>query len=171
LLALCLSESEPDCRWIGARFRADSWLRGGNCTMARAMRGHWKRLERISDHTGLPLAAAGDVHMHLPLPPPAAGRAHRDPPGQAGARIAAMRCSRTASAPAHANGAERIYGPEPLRETLRIAERCGFSLDELRYEYPEEIVPAERPRFLPRKLALAGLDWRYPAARPQMSAR
>ena len=34
-----------------------------------------------------------------------------------------------------------IYPPALLAETLAIAERCAFSLDELRYEYPEEIVP------------------------------
>ena len=35
----------------------------------------------------------------------------------------------------------RVYPPAWLAETLAIAERCHFSLDELRYEYPEEIVP------------------------------
>ena len=35
----------------------------------------------------------------------------------------------------------RIYPPELLAETLAIAERCTFSLGELRYEYPEEVVP------------------------------
>ena len=33
---------------------------------------------------------------------------------------------------------------ELLAQTLAIAERCTFSLDELRYEYPEELVPAGR---------------------------
>ena len=32
--------------------------------------------------------------------------------------------------------------PALLAETLHIAELCNFSLDELRYEYPEEVVPA-----------------------------
>jgi error-prone DNA polymerase len=36
----------------------------------------------------------------------------------------------------------RLYPPELLAETLHIAEQCTFSLDELRYEYPEEIVSA-----------------------------
>ena len=35
----------------------------------------------------------------------------------------------------------RIYPPELLEQTLVVAERCHFSLDELRYEYPEELVP------------------------------
>ena len=34
-----------------------------------------------------------------------------------------------------------IYPPALLAETVAIARRCTFSLDELRYEYPEEIVP------------------------------
>jgi error-prone DNA polymerase len=36
----------------------------------------------------------------------------------------------------------RLYPPELLAETLVIAAQCHFSLDELRYEYPEEIIPA-----------------------------
>jgi error-prone DNA polymerase len=35
-----------------------------------------------------------------------------------------------------------IYAPEALAETVRIAGLCSFSLDELRYEYPSEVVPA-----------------------------
>ena len=34
-----------------------------------------------------------------------------------------------------------LYPAELLVESTRIAETCKFSLDELRYEYPEEIVP------------------------------
>ena len=34
-----------------------------------------------------------------------------------------------------------LYQPELLQQTICIAERCQFSLDELRYEYPEEVVP------------------------------
>ena len=36
----------------------------------------------------------------------------------------------------------QIYPPELLAETLHVAGRCDFSLDCLRYEYPEELVPA-----------------------------
>jgi hypothetical protein len=34
-----------------------------------------------------------------------------------------------------------LYRPEWLEATLALAGRCAFSLDELRYEYPREIVP------------------------------
>ena len=36
----------------------------------------------------------------------------------------------------------QLYPRELLAETVRIAARCDFSLDCLRYEYPEELVPA-----------------------------
>jgi error-prone DNA polymerase len=31
--------------------------------------------------------------------------------------------------------------PDAVRRTVEVADRCSFSLDELRYEYPEELVP------------------------------
>ena len=34
-----------------------------------------------------------------------------------------------------------LYPQALIGETLRLAQRCNFNLDELRYEYPEEVVP------------------------------
>jgi error-prone DNA polymerase len=60
---------------------------------------------------------------------------------------------------------ERIYPSAWLAETLEIAGRCRFSLDELRYEYPEEIVPAgETPAAYLRRLTEEGFARRFPAA-------
>jgi error-prone DNA polymerase len=58
--------------------------------------------------------------------------------------------------------------PAPLMEqTLIIAERCTFALDELRYEYPEEIVPAgETPTSHLRSLTEKGCAKRWPAGVP-----
>jgi error-prone DNA polymerase len=59
----------------------------------------------------------------------------------------------------------RLYPPELLAHTLVIAERCQFSLDELRYEYPEEIVPlGKTPSSYLRELVYAGFLGRYPPA-------
>src|SRR6266568_2592049 len=61
----------------------------------------------------------------------------------------------------------QIYPAELLAETVRVAERCRFSLDELRYEYPEELVPAgETPSSHLRKLTEKGLAWRFPNGVP-----
>ena len=50
-----------------------------------------------------------------------------------------------------------------LERTVEIAERCPFSLDELRYEYPDEIAPnGEPPQRQLERLTWQGAKWRYP---------
>jgi len=57
----------------------------------------------------------------------------------------------------------RLYPPELLAATVEIAGRCTFSLDELRYEYPDELVPAgETPATHLAKLTGEGLARRWP---------
>ena len=120
-------------------------------------------LMRIAKATGLPLVAAGDVHMHVP-----SRRMLQD-------ALTAIRLG----VPVHRAGdalypnAERhlrprsrlaqIYPPSLLDETLHIAARCSFSLASLRYEYPDEIVPAghSATSYL-RQLAEEGLVRRFP---------
>ena len=40
----------------------------------------------------------------------------------------------------------KLYPAELLATSLEIAQRCTFSLKTLRYEYPEELVPAGTDR-------------------------
>jgi error-prone DNA polymerase len=129
-----------------------------------------QQLRELSRQTRIPLAAAGDVHYHAPE-----RAALHDV-------LTAIRHGRTvAAATEHLfpnaerhlkSPAEMIAlfaeAPDALRRTLEIADRCTFSLDELRYEYPEELVPAG---FTPSEY-LAGLTWagarrRYPRGVPE----
>ncbi|MBK7823888.1 error-prone DNA polymerase [Nannocystis sp.] len=57
--------------------------------------------------------------------------------------------------------------PEALARTLEVAERCSFSLTQLRYRYPAESVPegSSEPEWL-RQLTLEGARWRYDGAVP-----
>ena len=52
--------------------------------------------------------------------------------------------------------------PEAVERTGILADCLQFSLDELRYEYPSEISQNETPTARLRRLAQAGLRWRYP---------
>lgn len=64
---------------------------------------------------------------------------------------------------------EKLYrdAPEALHRTLEIADRCRFSLDELRYEYPEELAPAgETPIAYLTRLTWEGARQRYPGGIP-----
>ncbi len=78
---------------------------------------------------------------------------------------------------AQANAEQRLRSePEMLRlfrgheaavhRSGDIAARLSFSLDELRYEYPSELTGTETAAQRLRRLALEGLDWRYPAGAP-----
>jgi error-prone DNA polymerase len=62
----------------------------------------------------------------------------------------------------------QLYPPELLAETVAIAARCRFSLDELRYEYPQELVPeGATPAGHLARLTGEGLAQRFPDGVPQ----
>lgn len=73
-----------------------------------------------------------------------------------------------------ANGEQRLRSEGEMRRIFAgyeeavdragaLADQLTFSLDELRYDYPSEAGDSETPAQRLRRLALAGLDWRYPA--------
>jgi error-prone DNA polymerase len=64
----------------------------------------------------------------------------------------------------------QIYGPyrELLQTTVTVADRCRFRLDELRYEYPEELAPTgESPIDYLTRLVHQGACRRYPNGVPE----
>jgi error-prone DNA polymerase len=62
----------------------------------------------------------------------------------------------------------QLYPASLLEETLEVASQCDFSLDELRYEYPEEIVPPDHtPSSWLRYLTMEGIHSRYPKGLPE----
>jgi len=62
--------------------------------------------------------------------------------------------------------------PQAIANTVVIAEACTFSLDELRYEYPVEPVPAgETPQRHLERLTREGAARRYPAVVPDKVAK
>ncbi len=56
---------------------------------------------------------------------------------------------------------------DAVHRSGEIAARCGFSLDQLRYQYPSEITGGETPSDRLARLAHAGLAQRYPAGAPE----
>jgi error-prone DNA polymerase len=60
-----------------------------------------------------------------------------------------------------------LHPARHLATTLDVVARCAFSLNEIRYEYPEELVPqGETPITHLRKLTYEGLSRRYPEGAP-----
>jgi error-prone DNA polymerase len=169
-LVLSITREEEQARWIAERFPGHAWL-AAELHCGPNDRAQLCSLIDLSGKTGLPLVAAGDVHMHL-----RSRRRLQDV-------LTAVRLGRPVAECGQAlyPNAERhlrlrmrlaqLYPPELLEETSAVAGRCCFSLDELRYEYPAELVPeGETPASWLRKLTHEGLRWRFPAGVPRKVA-
>ncbi|MBL0149499.1 MAG: error-prone DNA polymerase [Ideonella sp.] len=121
-------------------------------------------VQRVAGLTGLRPVACGDVRMHArsrkPLLDVLTATRLGLPVADCGFELAANAESHLRSRLRLA----RLYPAEWLAETLRIAASCAFSLDELRYEYPEEIVPTgHTPTSWLRWLTEQGVKRRFPA--------
>jgi error-prone DNA polymerase len=118
----------------------------------------------LSMRLDLPLLAGNDVHMHIP---------ERKPLQDVLTAIRLKTSVKELGTTLHANRERHLrpiarlrtlYPVEMLQESLVILERCRFSLDELRYEYPEELVPPHlTPSEFLRQLTFAGAAGRWPA--------
>ncbi|HET8692246.1 MAG TPA: error-prone DNA polymerase [Steroidobacteraceae bacterium] len=168
-LALWLPGDEPaaeEAKWLRERFEGRLWV-AVELLAAGGDRERLGRLTGLAASLSLPAVAAGDVHMHQRR-----RRALQDV-------LTATRLGTTVAAAGRAlfpNGErclrplerlEALY-PRPLLDASRgIAERCRFSLDELRYEYPEEIVPpGATPASELRRLVEEGAARRWPGGTP-----
>ncbi|HTV80596.1 MAG TPA: error-prone DNA polymerase, partial [Steroidobacteraceae bacterium] len=134
-------------------------------------REYLAQLSRLGRDWAVPLVASGDVHMHVrgrrKLQDALTAIRHGVTLAQAGSRL-------------YPNGERhlrergrlvRLYPPELLAETLQLAKACTFSLSELRYEYPRELVPeGETPTSWLRELVERGIRFRWPHGVPS-SAR
>ncbi len=154
-------------KWLRDSFSGRVWLAVelflGGCD--RRLLELWREMARQLD---LPMVASGNVHMHSHE-----RRRIQD-------ALTAIRLGvplERAGTSLYPNGERflrplpelaRIYPAELLRETLVVAERIDFSLDELRYEYPHELVPhGATPASHLRALVAEGKRWRWPQGVPQ----
>ena len=121
-------------------------------------------LQELSLQTGVPLVATGDVYYHDPshsrLQDVLTATAH-------GCTVHDIGPYQFSNAQRHMRPLEDIAKlfqqiPQALERTLEIADICGFSLAELRYEYPEELAPTNvTPIAYLKQLAWTGARQRY----------
>lgn len=134
----------------------------GNDEVAR-----YGRLHTLAQTLNLPMVACGAVQMHVasrkPLHDVFTALHHNTSVAQLGRR-------RLANSQQHLRRPQQLaqlYPPALLAATLDIAARCQFSLDELRYEYPEEVVPpGQNAGSYLRQLVDEGCAVRWPAGVP-----
>ncbi|BFO04539.1 error-prone DNA polymerase [Pseudomonas guariconensis] len=148
--------------WLKSLFGERLWLavhlhRG--CDDARRL----QQLHVLAGQVGIRAVACGDVHMHV-----RGRRALQD-------CMTAIRQHCTlaeAGRYLYPNGERHLrtltelgelYPPDLLAETQVIAHRCRFGLDELKYQYPSEVVPqGHTPASWLRHLCQSRLPERWP---------
>jgi error-prone DNA polymerase len=168
-LALWLPDAtstEVDGHWLKARFQGRMWIAAE--LLCGPDDAAWlAQLRALGAACDLPLTAAGDVHMHV--------RSRR--PLQDTLTAIRLRTTLFEAGKALFPNAERhlrtrlrlgrLYPPDLLAETLKIAARCAFSPAELCYEYPQEVVPpGHTPTSWLREATEQGLARRYPQGVP-----
>jgi error-prone DNA polymerase len=169
-LVLWLPGELPDIEagaWLSERFRGRVWLAVELAANGRD-RELLARLLPFAARLGMPALAAGNVHMH--------SRERRMLQDTLTAIRSKIPVERLGFA-LHPNAERvlksyaeltRIYPPELLRETLAVLERFEFSLDQLRYEYPRELVPpGETAGGYLRRLTTEGAERRWPQGVPE----
>ena len=165
--AMSLEAAYPLCIRARGLFGIHLWLGVTQLLQANdALQLH--KLTQLSQLTGIPLVATGGVLMHLRSRKPlqdvlTAVRLGR-PVSQCGLAL-------QPNAEAHLRSRTRlaqIYPPELLANTLAVASRCTFSLDELRYQYPQEtVLPGQTAAQTLRQFTWEGAARRYSAGVPE----
>ena len=127
------------------------------------------RLAELAHETGTPLLATNDVLYHH-----ASRRVLQDVVTaiREGVTVAGAGYLLEANAERHLKTPDemaRLFRdhPQAIANTVEIAGACGFSLDELKYEYPEEPIPkGSTPQAHLEHLAREGARERYPQGVP-----
>jgi error-prone DNA polymerase len=121
----------------------------------------------VAERHGLNVVATGQVLMHVrsrkPLQDTLTAIRLNRPVTECGFELAPNAEQHLRSRLRLAN----VYPVEALAQTLNIASRCSFMLDELRYEYPDELVPpGTTPTAYLRGETYLGAQRRYPRGIP-----
>jgi error-prone DNA polymerase len=168
-LALWIAPGDATLRqatWLREFFPARGWL-AIELHRAADDAGRLAAALALARASELPAVASGDVHMHVrsrrALQDVLTAIRHGCTIDQAGWRL-------YPNAERHLRALQELanlYPPALLDESAAIAERCSFSLSQLHYEYPPELVPAgmSAGEHL-RALTAAGIARRWPQGVP-----
>ncbi|MEX3935998.1 error-prone DNA polymerase [Paraburkholderia phymatum] len=157
---------EAQIEWLDETFPGRAWV--GLVLHQRAMDDiHRGALEYVAGKQSVPVVALGHVVMHVrsrkPLQDTMTAIRVGRPVHECGYELAP-------NAEQHLRSRLRIanlYPEHTLRETISVLSRCTFSLDELRYEYPDELVPeGYTPTQYLRQETYFGAQRRFPSGIP-----
>lgn len=176
LLAVLVPPGVMDERYVNLAQAMKQTFGDDRLSIAASMRyrqrdaGRLRQIASLCEYVRVPMVASNDVLYHA---------AERQPLQDVltcireGCTVEEAGFRLEANAERHLKHPEEMarlfaHYPQAVRRTMQIARRCsGFSLDQLRYQYPHEVVPPGRSAMQHLKdLTMAGAKWRYPQGVP-----
>src|SRR5471030_592988 len=132
---------DAQIEWLDSTFPQRAWV--GLTLHQRALDDmHRGTIEHVAAFHKVPVVATGNVVMHVrsrkPLQDTMTAIRIGKPVSECGYDLAPNAEQHLRSRLRLAN----LYPEYTIGETLNVLTRCTFSLDDLRYDYPDEIVPA-----------------------------
>ena len=152
--------------WAASTFGKRCWM---SLTLLHRSRDehHKAAVMAAASHVGLNVVATGQVQMHLRSRKPLHDTLTAV---RLGKSIQECGFQRAPNAEHHLRSRLRLanlYPRATLEETLEVASQCPFNLDELKYEYPDEICPeGHTPASYLRQETYSGAHWRFPKGIP-----
>lgn len=134
------SISEDVVNELSNAFRDRLWI-GINHQLHSGEHDDFARWLQLGVDKNIPLVACGEALMHCdsrkPLQDVVTAIRHRTPVQELGTKLELNGEAYLKSA----HQLAKLYPMELLDETCEIADLCHFSMNELRYQYPRELVP------------------------------
>ena len=153
-------------KWLKQHYTDRIWI-GAQRQLVANEEQYLQHLSWLSREYGIPVTACGGVLMHnperLPLQHVLSAIKQHTQVAQLGRKLLANSERSLRSI----EKLRKLYPKQWLEESINIASRCQFNMQELRYEYPAELVPkGKTPTVYLRELVEKGIKLRFAESPP-----
>lgn len=151
---------------LNSAFKGRLWI-GINHQLHGGEKEDFERWQALGIEKNIPLVACGEALMHSadrkPLQDIVTSIRHNTPIQEMGTKLELNGEAYLKSL----HQLAKLYPPQLLEETCVVADLCHFSMTELRYQYPRELVPESlTPIAHLRNLVITGKRQRWPKGVP-----
>ncbi|RJX72011.1 DNA polymerase III subunit alpha [Vibrio sinensis] len=164
----CHQESDQKWgHWLHQHHAQRLWI-GLQRHLGTNDRNYVEHCEALSHELQMPITACGGVLMHTATRLPLQHTLTAIKYGKSIDKIGAHLLTNTERTLRSTEKLRALFKPQWLQASVDIAQQCAFSLGELKYEYPSELIPnGETPMGYLRQLVSQGKKTRFPEGVPE----